>query len=83
MPFAEQGFATSRYVFGAMYCNGDGVPQDSLLIRVHVRIAVTNGNGTAAGVRYMISGELSEWDQAAAEEIALHCLRRVYEYCIR
>ena len=80
---AYTGQREAQYGLGVMYYNGDGVPQDSLLAHVWVNVASANGHGTAAGVRYTISEELSESDLVTAEEIALRCRQQGYEYCVR
>ena len=46
-PFAEQGFADAQNNLGAMYAEGEGMPQDDRMAVQWYRRAAEQGNATA------------------------------------
>lgn len=73
---ALRGDAPAQASLGAVYLNGDGVPQDFLEAYAWYALATEQGEPEAIKIQKVLNAELSEPERAWAQELARLYARR-------
>ena len=81
-PLAEQGYALAQNNLGAMYNNGNGVPQDYVYAHMWFNIAASSGKSkNASNNRDIIEKKMSSSQIETAQNLARKCVRKKYKGC--
>ena len=79
---AEQGNASAQNNLGAMYNNGNGVPQDYVYAHMWYNIAASSGKSkNASNNRDIIEKKMSSSQIETAQNLARKCVRKKYKGC--
>ena len=78
---AEQGDANAQYNLGAMYGNGQGVPQDYVRAHMWFNIAALSGNKNAVKYRDIVAKRMTPSQLEKAQDLARECVRKKYKGC--
>ena len=77
------GHASAQYNPGLMYCNGNGVAQDTVMAHVWASIAAANGHENVATARDAIGERMSFTDVYESQGIARTCINQNFRGCGR
>lgn len=69
LPLAQQGYARAQLHVGALFFEGNGVPQNDVLAQAWLMLADSNGSRNAVELLERLEGRMSEQDMATAREM--------------
>ena len=78
---AEQGDPLAQTLLGAMYDEGEGVPQNDVRAYVWFSVAAAQGNETPRGQRDIVSDRLTPEQLARGQDMATRCFESDYQDC--
>lgn len=73
---AEQDHANAQMLLGDMYKRGKGVPKDFVRAYMWLDLAASNGNGSAPGLLYGLSREMTRAEIAEARRLTYEWRRQ-------
>ena len=77
LPLAEQGHAGAQFNLGAMYFNGEGVPEDYVRAFAWFNLAVAQGEENAKKAKGIIRRGMTAAQIAEAQELSISLLQRI------
>ena len=74
---AEQGFALAQSSLGAMYANGEGVPENYVLAYAWLNLAAAQGHEGAVSRKAEVEGLMTAAQIAEAQELSTTLFARI------
>ena len=68
--YAEQGYADAQFILGAMYVNGEGVPEDTVHAYAWGSIAAAQGNTSAKRLKELVTRQMARSQIAEAQKLS-------------